>query len=33
MMDASLGFLGKEKIDAYLKTELKGKKFKTPVLV
>jgi hypothetical protein len=33
MMDASMGFLGKEKIDAYLKCEFKGKKFKTKTLV
>jgi len=33
MMDASMGFLGKEKIDAYLKTDFKGKKFKTPTVV
>lgn len=32
-MDASMGFLGKEKIDAYLKTDFKGKKFKTPTVV
>ena len=29
MMDADMGFLGKAKIDAYLKTEFKKKKFKT----
>lgn len=32
MMDASMGFLGKEKIDAYLKMEFKGKKFKTKII-
>jgi hypothetical protein len=33
MMDASMGFLGEEKIDAYMKCEFKGKKFKTKTLV
>lgn len=32
MMDASMGFLGKEKIDAYLKLDFKGKKYKTPTI-
>ena len=31
MMDADMGFMGKAKIDAYLKTEFKGKPFKTKV--
>jgi hypothetical protein len=32
MMDADMGFLGKAKIDAYLKTEFKGKTFKTKTI-
>jgi hypothetical protein len=31
MMDSGIGFLSKDKIDAYLKLEFKGKKYKTPV--
>lgn len=33
MMDSGIGFLSKDKIDAYLKLEFKGKKYKTPVKV
>jgi Ca2+-dependent lipid-binding protein len=32
MMDADMGFMGKAKIDAYLKTEFKGKTFKTKTI-
>lgn len=31
-MDADMGFMGKAKIDAYLKTEFKKKKFKTKTI-
>jgi hypothetical protein len=31
MMDSGIGFLSKDKIDAYLKLEFKGKKYKTPI--
>jgi hypothetical protein len=31
MMDSGIGFLSKDKIDAYLKLDFKGKKYKTPV--
>lgn len=30
-MDAAVGFLGSDKIDAYFKLKFKGKKYKTEV--
>jgi hypothetical protein len=32
-MDSAMGFIGKDKIDAYVKMEIKGKKYKTDVRV
>jgi len=31
-MDAGIGFLSKDKIDAYMKLDFKGKKYKTSVI-
>ena len=32
-MDSAMGFIGKVKIDAYMKCEFKGKKLRTPTIV
>jgi len=32
-MDSAVGFIGKDKIDAYIKTDFKKKKLKTQMLV
>jgi len=33
MMDSGIGFLSKDKIDAYLKLDFKKKKYKTPIKI
>jgi hypothetical protein len=33
MMDMSMGFLGKAKIDAYMKLDFKGKKYRTTTII